>query len=92
LYPEEAPRPGVDIDVLVRKCDFEESCSLLGTIIEAVPPSNERMATHSTLFERVFSAKNTDGPIVEIHRALTKPDTLEQFRKLKASIIITLGC
>ena len=41
--------------------------------MDAVRPDHTRMATHATLFERVFSARNTGGPIVEIHRGLTNP-------------------
>jgi len=73
LYPQDAPRLGVDIDFLVKENEFERVCNLLNNIIDPVILDDTRMATYSTLFERVFSAKGNGGPIVEVHRALTNP-------------------
>ncbi|MEN8140622.1 MAG: nucleotidyltransferase family protein, partial [Thermodesulfobacteriota bacterium] len=54
LYPANAPRVGVDLDLLVMQDDFEAACKLLGQTMEPVLLSSERLATHDTLFERVF--------------------------------------
>lgn len=73
LYSDDTPRIGVDIDLLVNNDEFELACSLLGKMMDVVAPDTTRMATHSTLFERVFSARKNGGPLVEIHRWLTNP-------------------
>lgn len=73
LYPDNAPRLGVDLDLLVRDDDFETACALLSQTMNPVLLSNKRVATHDTLFERVFSPKEGSRPIVELHRGLTNP-------------------
>lgn len=73
LYPVHAPRIGVDLDLLVTGDTFETACELIGNIMQAVVQSNERIATHDTLFERVFQPKQGGMPTVEIHRGLTNP-------------------
>ena len=73
LYPENAPRLGVDLDLLVSEDDFEPACTLLCKTMNPVLLSNKRVATHDTLFERVFLPKEGTRPIVELHRGLTNP-------------------
>lgn len=73
LYPPHAPRLGVDLDLLVSEDDFEPACKLLGKTMNPVLLSKKRVATHDTLFERVFSPKEGVGPTVELHRDLTNP-------------------
>jgi len=73
LYPENAPRLGVDLDLLVTSDNFEPACSLLCRTMDQVLLSSDRVATHETLFERVFLSKKGKGPTVEIHRGLTNP-------------------
>ncbi len=73
LYPENAPRLGVDLDLLVNKDNFEPACSLLRKTMDQVLLSSDRVATHKTLFERIFVPGKDKGPTVEIHRGLTNP-------------------
>jgi hypothetical protein len=73
IYPENAPRLGVDIDFLVKNDDFESACILLTKTMNPVLLDSKRVATHDTLFERVFLPKNGNSPTVEIHRGLTNP-------------------
>lgn len=73
LYPIHAPRVGVDLDLLVTGDTFETVCELLGNTMKPVVQSHDRIATHNTLFERVFQPKKGGMPTVEIHRALTNP-------------------
>ncbi len=73
LYREDAPRPGVDIDILVRGHDFDKACDLLANDMEPVVLSQSRLATHRSLFERVFVPRSGLGPTVELHRGLTNP-------------------
>ena len=73
LYSEAAPRLGVDIDILVKEKDFEAVCLILSTSMKPVLLSTKRLATHDTLFERVFNSEDGSKPVVEIHRGLTNP-------------------
>jgi hypothetical protein len=73
LYPENAPRLGVDLDILVTQDDFEPACKLLSKTMNPVLLSSKRAATHEKLFERVFSPKEGTRPTVELHRDLTNP-------------------
>ena len=73
LYPKSAPRLGVDLDLLVRRRDFDTACALIECDMEAVIQSATRLATHDCLFERMFIPRNRPGPTVEIHRGLTNP-------------------
>ena len=73
LYPAEAPRPGVDIDLLVREKDFEPACSQLEQAMTPLILAQDRLATHRTLFERVFVPEGKGGTVIEIHRGLTNP-------------------
>lgn len=73
LYPENAPRLGVDLDLLVTEDNFEPACALLCKTMDPLLLSSKRVATHDTLFERVFSPKKGTRPIVELHRGLTNP-------------------
>lgn len=73
LYPDNAPRLGVDLDLLVNEDDFELACTLLCKTMNPVLLSSKRVATHDTLFERAFSPKEGTRPIVELHRGLTNP-------------------
>lgn len=73
LYPENAPRIGVDIDFLVKNEDFEVACKLLSRTMNPVLLDSKRLATHDSLFERVFLPKNGTRPTVELHRDLTNP-------------------
>ncbi len=73
LYPESAPRLGVDLDLLVRRRDFDTACALIEREMDPVILSAARLATHDSLFERMFVQRNRPGPTVEIHRALTNP-------------------
>jgi len=73
LYSEAAPRLGVDIDILVKDKDFDAACSILSTSMKPVVLSTKRLATHDTLFERMFNSEDASKPIVEIHRGLTNP-------------------
>ncbi len=73
LYSVKTPRPGVDLDLLVREADFDKAGILMEQIMEPVLLDDARVATHQTLFERVFIPKKGLGPTVEIHRGLTNP-------------------
>ena len=73
LYADNAPRLGVDLDLLVRKEDFDLACEVLGETMYPVVLAEDRAATHALLFERVFLAKGGLGPTVELHRQLTNP-------------------
>ena len=73
LYSETAPRLGVDIDILVKEKDFGAACSILSTSMDPIVLSMKRLATHDTLFERVFNSEDGSKPVVEIHRGLTNP-------------------
>ncbi|EKD33631.1 MAG: hypothetical protein ACD_75C02638G0003 [uncultured bacterium] len=73
LYPVNAPRLGVDLDLLVSQDNFEPACTLLGKTMVPLLLSTKRVATHDTLFERVFSPREGTRPIVELHRGLTNP-------------------
>ena len=73
IYPSNTPRVGVDIDLLVTGDNFKATCKQLCKSMNPVLLSSERVATHDSLFERVFTPKNDLGPTVEIHRGLTNP-------------------
>lgn len=73
LYPDNAPRLGVDLDLLVREEEFDQACELLGETMYPVILAEDRAATHALQFERVFLAKDGLGPTVELHRQLTNP-------------------
>ncbi len=73
IYADNAPRVGVDLDILVRKENFDSACELLGETMYPVVLAEDRAATHALLFERVFLAKDGLGPTVELHRQLTNP-------------------
>lgn len=73
LYPNNAPRPGVDIDFLVTQNDFDLACTLLSEIMTPVVLDSKRFYTHQKLFERMFVPNNDLFSIVEIHRSLTNP-------------------
>lgn len=73
LYPENFPRIGGDIDLLVREDDFQKACTLMEETMRPVLLDSKRIATHETLFERVFTPRMGFGPTVEIHRGLTNP-------------------
>jgi len=73
IYPSNAPRVGVDIDILVTEEKFEAACEHLCKSMNPLLLSSERVATHDSLFERVFTPQDDHGPTVEIHRGLTNP-------------------
>ena len=73
LYSTTAPRPGSDIDLLVTDANFENACNLLSEQMVPLLINQNRLATHNTLFERVFRPKQGVGPTIEIHRGLTNP-------------------
>lgn len=73
LYSEEAPRPGVDVDILVKGKDFDKACSVLQQTMEPLIIDKDRPATHESLFERVFVPNSPSKPTVELHRGLTNP-------------------
>ena len=73
IYPENTPRLGIDLDLLVRKEDFSAACELLGETMKPLVLAKDRAATHAALFERVFVAKDGQGPTIELHRELTNP-------------------
>jgi len=73
LYTPAAPRPGADLDLLVKASDFDKVCGLLADTMEPVLMAASRTVTHATLFERMFVPKKGEAPIVEIHRGLTNP-------------------
>lgn len=73
LYSADAPRLGVDIDFLVWGNDFEKACNLLAETMTEVVMAEDRIATHHTLFERMFVPQGRATPTVEIHRGLTNP-------------------
>lgn len=73
LYPADAPRPGIDIDFLVKRHDFTRACKIMSKFFSAVISSDKRMATHHTLFERIFIPKESPTPVIELHRDLTNP-------------------
>lgn len=74
LYPQSAPRIGVDIDLLVKEADFQGACELASELaMEPVVLDDRRLATHDMLFERVFKPKNAATSWIEIHRGLTNP-------------------
>lgn len=73
LYPDNFPRIGNDIDFLVRENDFQKACTLMEETMRSILLDSKRIATHETLFERVFTPRKVFGPTVEIHRGLTNP-------------------
>lgn len=73
IYPADAPRPGVDLDFLVKEKDFNKACEVLGDTMNPIVMSQARLATHNSLFERMFVPKDNTTPVVEIHRGLTNP-------------------
>jgi len=73
LYTEEAPRPGVDVDLLVQQRDFKTACDILQQTMNPLVIDEDRLATHENLFERVFMPDNSSNPAVELHRGLTNP-------------------
>ena len=48
LYPENVPRLGVDLDLLIKKDDFEPECTLLSKTMNPLPLNNMRGATPCT--------------------------------------------
>lgn len=73
LYPDDAPRLGGDIDLLVAERDFEAACRALNLRARPAGPRRDRRASHQAGYEVQFL---TDGPfavLVELHRALTIP-------------------
>lgn len=73
LYPENAPRGAVDIDLWVPAESFDACCKLMTATHRPVLLDEARRATHEQLFERVFEPLAQNGPTVEIHRGLTNP-------------------
>lgn len=73
IYTPEAPRPGVDVDFLVREADFDKVCGVLEGTMEPVLLDENRAATHQMLFERMFKPADKPFPVVEVHRGLTNP-------------------
>lgn len=74
IYPAEAMRHSVDIDLWVTPKAFEQTCRLMLETHNPVVLGKYRKATHEHLFERVFMPKpGTPGPTVEVHRGLTNP-------------------
>ena len=73
LYSADAPRPGSDIDILVTEENFEKACRLLSKYMAPLLIDQARIATHNTLFERIFRPKQGTGPTIEIHKGLTNP-------------------
>jgi len=73
LYPADTPRVGVDLDLLVTEDDFEPACALLNKIMDPILLSSERVATHDTMFERVFTSRKGMRTTIEVHRGLTNP-------------------
>lgn len=53
--------------------EFGTTCDLLNKTMKPVLQDPSRVATHETLFERVFVPNVGNGPTVEIHRGLTNP-------------------
>lgn len=73
LYPDNTPRLGIDLDLLVTGDCFDDACAILGRTMNPVLLSDKRLATHDTLFERVFTPRDGVTPTVELHRDLTNP-------------------
>jgi len=73
LYPADAPRGAVDIDLWVPAEAFDACCALMTATHRPVLLDQARRATHERLFERVFEPLAQNGPSVEIHRGLTNP-------------------
>ncbi|GEM_PF-813826 len=73
LYPDNTPRLGIDLDLLVTGDCFDDACAILGRTMNPVLLSDKRSATHDTLFERVFTPRDGGIPTVELHRDLTNP-------------------
>ncbi len=73
LYPRDAPRRGVDIDLLARPSDFDAVEALLLRTHQAVTPDARRRVTHRRLFERMYRPRDKGGMVVELHRDLTNP-------------------
>ncbi|HFE48914.1 MAG TPA: hypothetical protein ENJ21_06320 [Chromatiaceae bacterium] len=73
LYEDNAPRRGVDIDLLARAEDFDEVERLLLETHDVVLIDPRRRLTHRDLFERMYRPRSESGIIVELHRDLTNP-------------------
>ncbi len=73
LYADEAPRRGVDIDLLAPADTFTAVEGLLLESHEAVLIDARRRLTHRQLFERVYRPRTLPGMVVELHRDLTNP-------------------
>lgn len=73
LYPNDAPRHSVDVDLLVHPDDFDRACALMEVTHQPELLDQRRKATHERLFERVFTPAKPGLPTVEIHRDLTNP-------------------
>jgi hypothetical protein len=73
LYPDDSPRLGGDIDLLVRTSDFDLAFEVLGGRARPAGPRRDRRTSHAAGYEQQLM---TDGPfavLVELHRALTIP-------------------
>lgn len=73
LYPPDAPRPGGDVDFLVRTADFDKTCEVLSATMNPTVMAENRLFTHRTLFERSFVSSKRSVPDADVHRGLTNP-------------------
>lgn len=73
LYPDHAPRPGGDIDLLVREQDFDRLCRLLAQIARPVAIYVGRPFSRRTRFECGFWADDAQRLCIEPHFCLVHP-------------------
>lgn len=77
LYPDDAPRLGGDIDLLVRDREFEPACRVIAQRARPAGPRRDRRASHRVGYEVQFLTEGPFAVLVELHRALTVPHVFD---------------
>jgi hypothetical protein len=72
LYSTSEPRLGCDFDLLTKQSDFARMCNVMAETMTAVFDTKRRYS-HETAFQWMFQSGSSNGPIIEIHRAITTP-------------------
>lgn len=72
LYSASEPRLGCDFDLLTKQVDFPRMCNLMAKTMTAVFDTKRRYS-HETAFQWMFQSGTSNGPVIEIHRAITSP-------------------
>jgi hypothetical protein len=73
LYPDDAPRLGGDVDLLVAPAAFDVAYEALGRRARPAGPRPDRRATHAVTYEKQLLIDGPFAMLVELHRALTVP-------------------